>query len=124
MNSLRETGQKNSGRTLSGMLFYLNFLLMLGAIILSWIFLKEVSTANGLLTMCLWVVTILIASLSMVFAGSRFPMIGIGSFAVLLLGLIIAFLGGDKFDTIRAAVIFIVMMILYYRRERQAVSAV
>jgi hypothetical protein len=119
------SGSLNDG---SGMFFLINLLLLIAAIAMSWLFVKNASAANGLLTMFLWLAAVSIGAASIIFSRIGPParaslLVGTGSTIILLLGLISAFFSGDKFDTVRAALIFILMSIFAYRGKRKALAA-
>jgi hypothetical protein len=122
---LKERGAFASG---SGMFLFINLLLLIAAIVVSWLLVKTPSTANGLLTMFLWLAVVSIAAASIIFSRIGPParallLAGTSSSIILLLGLISAFFSGDKFDTVRAALIFILMSIFAYRGKRKALAA-
>src|SRR6201990_600321 len=106
----------------------INLLLLIVSVAASWLLVKNATAANGLLTMFLWLAAILIAAAAIIFSRTGPPAraslpVGIGSSIILLIGLVSAFFSGDKFDTVRAALIVILMSVFAYRGKRKALAA-
>jgi len=122
VNPLRKSERDSSSGNLSRTSLIAVVFLLLCSVAAGWILIKQGSQASIFPAMALWMLAILIAAASLILSrigpfrtGSM--TIAVGSISVIILGLVTGFLSGDKFDTIRAAVIVLILMILNYRRQ-------
>ena len=99
-------------------------MIILCAVVLSWTLVKPAGDGgNGLWVMLLWFLIIAIAAGALLFWGTarRLNRAALKGVAVLvvILGTLTAFLSGDKFDAVRAAMVSIVLMVMSYGRHKR-----
>ena len=122
MNPLRQTGREIDRGGVSRFFLFAGILLALCSVVLSWLLIGQGVENSGLLTMILWMLIVVIAVVTLLLSGrSAFDvnpgLIATGSLLVIVLGTVTAFISGDKFDTVRAALLFLIMAVLLYRRR-------
>jgi peptidoglycan/LPS O-acetylase OafA/YrhL len=133
VNPLIQTGRGSEGSGLSRLVSRVSIVVVIGAVILSWLLVKPGKTDNsGFWIMGLWFVILAIA-LGVLLMVWRSPARGSRDYLnnlpgntvtimllavlIVILGMVTAFLSGDKFDTIRAAALSGVLMIVNYPRR-------
>jgi uncharacterized protein YacL len=127
VNPLSPGGRENN-RGLYGAIPRISIFVIIAAVIVSWIGTGPAAAAGSpLLIMILWFVILAIAIgtvlLSWKMRGLDHLMktavrTALAGSIIAVLGLAAAFISGDKFDAIRAAIISTVLMIINYSRRR------
>jgi hypothetical protein len=121
VNPLPPVGRENN-MSLYGVLSCISIFVIIAGVVVSAIWVRPTS-GNAFLVMILWFaalgVAIIVSLISWIKYSAKTVLITMtAAIVITALGTIAAFLSGDKFDAIRAAIIAVVLVIMNYPRRK------
>jgi intracellular septation protein A len=123
VNPLHQTEREVNVGGLTRLISWLTLLTMICAVVLSWLLVRP-SGIDGVWILASWGLIVAAAVLALILWGSagRVNNLALRVFAmlVIVLGTVTAFLSGDKFDTLRAVAVSIIMIVMSYRGRNRA----
>ena len=132
VNPLQQTERETNSGGASRVMLRLSVLITVCAVVFSWFFIRPPagidSGINGFWIMILWLAIVIMGAAALLFFGrasyrgikieKSAAVLGGAAAAIAILGTVTAFLSGDKFDAVRAAMVSIILIIMGYSRRR------
>jgi hypothetical protein len=124
VNPLQQTERETTTGGASQALVWISILLLPCVIVLAWLLAGPPAESYGLPVMILWILVIIAAVAALVLRRwVSYDLIYPAAAFIIIAGTVAAFLSGDKFDAIRAAIVSVVLIALGYQRRGRPKSA-